>query len=420
MLGRMKETDRPFRRLLALADRHPDLTDAVVAAGFVAFGLASLPLAWPEPAPVPAAVAVVLVVALFAPLAWRRRAPVATLAAVTAAAVVYFITGLPQNPWFGNGWLLAAYSVGVYGDARWRGWARAGSAAALTLLVVAEGVAQGAAGGSPLPGNPALGYGLVIAGNVVFVTWIWLFGDAVRAGREREAELAERTRQLEIERETNARRAVLDERVRIARELHDVVAHHVSLMGVQAGAARRVLHQRPEQAEQALSAIEAASRDAVRELHRLLGFLRHEREQEQDGLAPQPSLRRIDALVAQMREAGLPVALEVAGEERPLPPAVDLSAYRIVQEALTNALRHAGPASATVRLRYGARDLLVEVIDDGRGADADAHGAPATGGAGLVGMRERVGLLGGRLRIERPAGGGFAVRAELPFDGRPA
>jgi signal transduction histidine kinase len=420
MLARMKE--RAFGPLLARLDRHPTLTDAAIAAGFLGLGLASFPLVWPEQPPVEPAVAVALLVALFAPLAWRRRFPLAALAVYTVLIAVYALSGLPQNNMFDDGWLLAAYSAGAYGKGQGRTWVRAGSAAAFLVLHVVDIAMHGGLG---TPGNPVLGFGLYIATHVVFIAWIWLLGDVACAAREREAELAvrtrqlaERTRQLEVERETNARRAVLDERVRISRELHDVVAHHVSLMGVQAGAARRVLHRQPEQAEQALLAIEATSREAVHELHRLLGFLRQ--DHDADSLAPQPSLRRLDDLLAQMRGAGLPVALEVEGEPRVLPPAVDLSAYRIVQEALTNALRHAGPASATVRLRYGPRDLLVEVIDDGRSPDAAPNGASVTGGAGLVGMRERVGLLGGRLRIERPEGGGFAVRAELPFDGSPA
>ena len=411
MLARMKE--RVFGPLLARVDRHPGLTDAAIAAGFVGLGLASFPLVWPEQPPVAPVVAVALLVALFAPLAWRRRRPLAALAVYTVLIAVYPLSGLPQNPMFDDGWLLAAYSAGAYGKGHGRTWVRAGSAAAFLVLHLVDAVTHVGLG---TPGNPVLGFGLYVATNGVFVAWIWLFGDIARAARGREAELAERTRQLEREREVNARRAVMDERVRIARELHDVVAHHVSLMGVQAGAARRVLHQRPEQAEQALSAIEATSREAVRELHRLLGFLRQ--EADPDGLDPQPSLRRLDGLLAQMRAAGLPVVLEVDGEARPLPPAVDLSAYRIVQEALTNALRHAGPATATVRLRYGPRDLLVEVVDDGRGAAVPP--LATTGGAGLLGMRERVGLLGGRLRIERPPDGGFAVLAELPYDGSPA
>lgn len=414
MLALMKE--RPFGRWLVVADRHPTATDAIVAAGFVVFGLAWLPTSWPEPSPLSPAVAVVLVLALYAPLAWRRRKPLATLVAVTAVVAVYALFGFPKNAWFGNGWMLAAYSAGVYGAGRWRTGVRVGSAVAFAAFIVVAIVAQdGVPGGPGLPGNPVLGVGLLIVTNAAVVGWIWIFGDVARASRRREAELAERTWQLEREREANARRAVLDERLRIARELHDVVAHHVSVMGVQAGAARRILPTRPEQATELLAAVEATGREAIGELHRLLGFLRRE---EEDRLAPQPSMRRLPALVDQMRAAGLPVELTVEGAARPLPPGVDLSAYRIVQEALINALKHAGPATAAVTVRYGDQALDIDVRDDGAAASPAASPAGENGaGAGLIGMRERVGLLGGRLRVGRRPGAGFAVHAHLPLGG---
>lgn len=222
--------------------------------------------------------------------------------------------------------------------------------------------------------------------------------------------MAERTARLQREREANARRAVLDERVRIAREPRDVVADHVGLMDVPAGAARCVPPCRPEQAMAMLAAIETSSREAVRAMHRLLGFLR--REPENDPLAPQPSVRRLDALIDEMRAAGLPDSLTIAGEARPLPPGVDLPAYRIVQEALTNTLKHAEPATATVTLRYGDPALEIEVIDDGVAALA-----AAAGGVGPIGLRERGGRCGGRLRTGRHPGPGFVVRARLPLAG---
>ena len=197
--------------------------------------------------------------------------------------------------------------------------------------------------------TPGRAAALITVSRALVNAW-WWFSDAVRVRREQEDQLAETVVQLELDRQENARRAVFDERVRIARELHDVVAHHVSVMGVQAGAARRVLQKHPEKAEEALSNIEAASREAVQEMHRLLGFLRQ--EPEDTPLAPQPGMSQLPTLVDQMRDAGLPVDVEIAGSERALPPTVDLSAYRIVQEALTNTLRHAGPARATVKVNY--------------------------------------------------------------------
>src|SRR5207248_3034774 len=221
-------------------------------------------------------------------------------------------------------------------------------------------------------------------------------------GREERAELAER------EREVAAREAVVEERARIARELHDVVAHNVSMMVVQAGAERRVVDAANGSTREVLQTIEQIGRSALTEMRRLLGMLRSDAD---DPLAPQPGLDDLPTLVGQVREAGLPVELQVDGERRELPVGIELSAYRIVQEALTNALKHAGEAHATVRVRYGADSLELEIVDDGAGARAPV----ASGGHGLVGMRERVALYGGRLDAGRRPSGGFAVRVLLPI-----
>jgi signal transduction histidine kinase len=207
---------------------------------------------------------------------------------------------------------------------------------------------------------------------------------------------------------------VTAERTRIARELHDVVAHSVSVMVVQAGAARKVLDKQPERASQAMASIESTGRQSLNELRRLLGMLR-QADGEATGRAPQPSIEHVETLVAQTREAGLPVTLEIEGFPRTLAPGVDLSAYRIVQEALTNTMKHAGPAHAEVRLCYGGEFLEVIITDDGRGADGE-HATGANGGHGLVGMQERVSLFGGELHAGNRAGGGFTVRATLPLE----
>jgi signal transduction histidine kinase len=213
--------------------------------------------------------------------------------------------------------------------------------------------------------------------------------------------------------------------VRIARELHDVVAHHVSVMGVQAGAARRVLESRPEAVPELLGSIETSSRQAVGELQRMLGLLRADadrddpaRREDRAGAGPQPTIAQLDALVGQMNEAGLVVSATVEGGIEGLPAAVDLSAYRIVQEALTNTLKHAGAGTAVrVDLHRRPRALEIAVTDDGRagavtgGAEGDGEG----GHHGLVGMRERVALLGGELKVGRAGRGGFEVRAWLPL-----
>jgi signal transduction histidine kinase len=215
--------------------------------------------------------------------------------------------------------------------------------------------------------------------------------------------------ELEHEREENARRAVFDERVRIARELHDVVAHHVSMMGVQAGAARVVIGRDPVKAKEALGAIERSSREAVLELHRLLGFLRQ--AGDPDDLGPQPGLAQLPSLASTMSESELTVEISVQGEQRPLPPTVDVSAYRIVQEALTNVLKHSGASRAAVHLRYWPGELELEIVDDGHG---NGSRSAAAGGLGLIGMRERAVLHGGQLSTGSAAGGGFAVRVKLP------
>lgn len=212
------------------------------------------------------------------------------------------------------------------------------------------------------------------------------------------ASLAER------ERDVAAREAVVEERARIARELHDVIAHHVSMIVLQAGAERRAAQ--GETAE-VLATIERSGRDALTETRRLLGMLR---EDEPDPLTPQPRLADLPLLVGQVREAGLPVELTIDGAERPLPVGLELSAYRIVQEALTNTLKHAGEARAEVRVRYGDEELELQVADDGPGSQAHRNG-----GHGLVGMRERAALYGGRLEAAPRAGGGFLVRALLPI-----
>ena len=258
---------------------------------------------------------------------------------------------------------------------------------------------------------------------MVFFTAAWLLGDAARERREREELLAQRNRELEAERAENARRAVLDERVRIARELHDVVAHSVSVMGIQAGAARSVLGRDPDAAATALQSIEQTSRAAVVELQRLLGFLRQEERDRLEGgddRTPQPGVDQLGPLVAQASAAGVRTDLTADGTPRDLPSGLAVSVYRIIQEALTNTLRHADARQAEVLLRYRDDALEVEVLDDGRGPDApgrprgDAPGR-AGGGHGLLGMRERVALHDGRLETGSRTGGGYRVWAQLPL-----
>jgi signal transduction histidine kinase len=331
-------------------------------------------------------------------LARRRRAPEVTFAAVAVVAGIWVAIayGWEQGPFAGFLFLmLAAFALGLHG----RGRAPIvvfGVVLALVMIRDAYGLARG----------------LEAAGDVV-PAYIWLAAAFVGGlGLQRRellaALLGERAERAEREREVRAREAVAAERGRIARELHDVVAHDVSVMVVQAQGAARVLEGEQPQVRQALAAIEATGRQAVDEMRRLLGVLR--RSDEELALAPQPSLGELDALVAGVREAGLPVELEVVGDPVALPPGVDLSAYRIVQEALTNALKHAGPARARVVVRYEAEAVELEVSDDGPGV-LDAVGT----GHGLVGMRERVALYGGDLEAGERREGGWALRARLPL-----
>ncbi|GAA4449007.1 sensor histidine kinase [Phytohabitans houttuyneae] len=240
----------------------------------------------------------------------------------------------------------------------------------------------------------------------------FLVGRTVHARRTSILALEERARAAEQNQRALAEQAVGDERRRIARELHDMVAHHVSVMGVLATGARRVLKRDADAADEALATIEDTSRATLREMRRLLDVLRTDAEPAAE-LSPQPGLAGIEALVEQVREAGLPVALRVDGTPGPLDSGVALAIFRIVQEALTNALKHAGNATAHVRLSFGVYWLIVEVFDTGRGP---APGSDQAVGHGLVGMRERVALYGGTLRTGPRPGGGFRVYAKIPME----
>ncbi len=249
-----------------------------------------------------------------------------------------------------------------------------------------------------------------LAANLVSfgVAWTigWVIASRVRSTRE----LRRRTAELEAERDALALEAVAEERSRIARELHDVVAHSVSVMTVQAGGVRRLLQDDQQREREALGAIEETGRRALAEMRRMVGVMRTDTGPEVDR-APQPGLGSLDRLVVQIRDAGLPVTFSVEGDRLELPAGLDLSAYRIVQEGLTNTLKHAGPAHAWVTVRYSPRMLDIVVEDDGAGPRA--NGTP---GHGLIGMRERVAVYGGRLETGVRPGGGFRVHAVLPVE----
>jgi signal transduction histidine kinase len=247
--------------------------------------------------------------------------------------------------------------------------------------------------------------------NLLVALVCFFVGRTVHTRRAYTAALEERASAAEVNQRALADQAVADERRRIARELHDVVAHHVSVMGVLATGARRVLARDPDTANDALVTIEETSRTTLREMRRLLVVLRSDAEPAAE-LAPQPGIAGIEALVEQVCDAGLPVRLRVDGQPTGLDPGIALTIFRIVQEALTNALKHAGPATAEVRLRFATHALSVEVTDTGRGP-RPTGGAP---GHGLVGMRERVALYGGVLRTGPRPGGGYRVHAKIPAE----
>jgi signal transduction histidine kinase len=269
---------------------------------------------------------------------------------------------------------------------------------ALTALVVPHLVAFGFDTGA----WPYLSIGWTAA------AWFW--GDGLRTRRAYLAGLEERARYLEETREEEARRRVADERLRIARDLHDVIAHSIASINVQAGSAIHVMDRRPEQARDALLAIKAASGEALAELRSTIGPLRaHEHDAPR---APAPTLARLDPLLETAARAGLPVEVGVRGEPRPLPAAVDVAAYRIVQESLTNVVRHAHAHEATITLDYRLESLELEITDDGRNG---ATGDGAEPGHGIAGMRERAEAVGGRVEAGPRFTGGFRVWARLPI-----
>ena len=354
----------------------------------------------------PAVVASML--ALTLPLAWRRRYPFSVAAVVVIAFLIArIVVHVPEaNVSLLAAWLMG-YSVAVYGERRLRTLVLALSYGAIELELTRELFFVSYASGSALARIFNLAY------NLVIVALPWLLGAAIWSLRDRQRRLADQTVELQAEREENARQAVFAERVRIARELHDVVAHHVSVIGVQAAAARRVMERQPDRAAEALSSIETSSRQAVVELHRLLGFLR--RAGDIDELAPQPGLAQLDGLIAEAGRAELTVDLMIEGEAKLLSPTLEVSAYRIIQEALTNTRKHSLAVTASVRVQYGITALEVEVIDTGPRRAVDP--ADNAAGHGLMGMRERAALHGGHLSVGPRTDGGFAVNATFPLNG---
>lgn len=370
-------------------------------------------------------VSALMIIANAVPIAFRRRFP---MSAAVVSALAFAATQLLHVPevFLVNFTLfISLYSVGAWCADRVRAetvrWVVIGGMFAWLFLAISFGWAVPNAlpndEGALIP--PYIAYSLLnIVINVIYFGAAWYAGNRAWASAVARHQLDERTAELAAERERSAAQAVTIERVRIARELHDVVAHHVSLMGVQAGAARRVIDRDPAQATASLGVVEESARTAVEELRRMLGTLRSADEpgigDRAVGDAPSTEgIARIVELAESARVAGHPTEYVVVGDERPVPPTVAAVAYRIVQEAVTNVLKHAGPtARADVRLRYLDDGLEVEVTDDGHGDRAARN--PSGSGLGHIGMRERVAAVDGRIEIGPRARGGYLVRAWLP------
>lgn len=345
------------------------------------------------------------------PLAWRRTRPGMALRLVGAATVVAGLSGHHANL-DGSAVVIALYSFAEYRSRRSDIWTAVAVAAAVAGTILVADLTRG-------PGQDNANYAWAAA---VFVS-AWVVGDHLRTRRADAAVMLERAARLERERTAEAERAVAEERIRIARELHDVVAHSLGVIAMQAGGADRSADLDTDEARGILRSVAHISRQALGEMRRLVGVLRD--EQDDVDLSPQPGVEDIATLIDEVRSAGLTASLSCHGEPRPVPSGVGLSAYRIVQEALTNILRHAGPAKVCVTLRWLGDSFEVEVVDDGRGAaaalDLRSSEDPSQGGDGpghgLIGMRERVSVFGGELAAGPRAGGGFVVRARIPFAG---
>ncbi|MGA8370637.1 MAG: histidine kinase [Acidimicrobiales bacterium] len=392
----------------AWVHRHPTLVDGTVAALLLVVGLLVA-----SHGPGGTWSARLLVVAEVVPITWRRRSP-RVVFAITGAATFAALAASQVHSIAPLGSLIALYTVATRCERRWSIGAGLVSWAGVMVALFVE--------------NRPESFRLqTVVAPLAVITATWLIGDNLRVRRAYVAQLEERAARTEAEQEEETRRAADRERARIARELHDVVAHHVSVIAVQAGAARMVAESRPAASgdgpngsDNMLASIEVTARQALSELRRLLGVLRKEGDQVDH--APQPGLGQLDSLVDQVRVAGVPVEVTVSGPgPASLPPGVDLTAYRIVQEALTNVLKHGGGAATRVTMHVDGSGVDLAVVDSGPGVPASlGHGPeqppPPSGGHGIVGMRERVAIFGGQLSAGRLPGGGYEVRAYIPCD----
>ncbi|MFI6039365.1 sensor histidine kinase [Streptomyces sp. NPDC051315] len=396
-----------MQRLYDFLRRHPTGVDAFWAVAL--FGITLMAEATRQEATGTDSPALVvpIVLLLCLVIALRRRMPEKMLLLAGALGLAQLVLNVPTTA-ADFAFMVIVYTVAATG-ARWA------SRLALGMGLSAASLAQLR---WPERESSVAEYVAIIVFQTVPFALAWVLGDSIRTRRAYFAQLEERAARLEREREAQAKVAVAAERARIARELHDVVAHNVSVMVVQADGAAYVLDAAPDQARKALETISSTGRQALAEMRRLLGVLRTGEHQEGGEYVPQPDVEQIEDLVEQCRGSGLPVDFKIEGTPRPLPSGVELTAYRIVQEALTNTRKHGGPnAGASVRLVYFDDGLGLLVEDDGKGAPHELYeeGGADGQGHGLIGMRERVGMVGGTLDAGPRPGGGFRISALLPL-----
>ncbi|MEV4425361.1 sensor histidine kinase [Streptomyces sp. R-07] len=396
-----------MQRLYDFIRRHPTGVDSFWAVVLLGFSLLWVGTTYPAGGNPVAYGVVALLFSLV--VALRRRAPEKMLLLSVALGIAQLAFGL--MPFLADfAMLVIIFTVAAHDGPRWASrLALIGGLSASTLSQIRWPMEA--------PGSDAAKVFFAIIMTVPFAL-AWVLGDSLRTRRAYFAQLEERASRLEQEREAQAKVAVAAERARIARELHDVVAHNVSVMVVQADGAAYVMDSSPETAKQALETISTTGRQALAEMRRLLGILRTGEHQEAGEYVPQPDVGQIEDLVEQVRGAGLTVDFAIEGSPRPLPSGVELTAYRIVQEALTNTRKHGGPdVGASVRLVYFDDGLGLLVEDDGRGAPQEMYedGGADGRGHGLIGMRERVGMVGGTLDAGPRPGGGFRISALLPL-----
>ncbi|UGY92222.1 sensor histidine kinase [Streptomyces gobiensis] len=401
-----------MNRLYEFLRRHPtgvDASWALVLLMFSALWLLSSEAAMQADSELEHLAGIPVSLALCTVVTLRRRYPQPMLLLATAAGLAQLAVGILVVP--ANFALLVIVFTVASRTVRWASrYALVASLVAPTLATLRFSETE--------PGSLEAVFATVFL-TVCFLL-AWVLGDSLRTRRAYYAQLEERAARLEKEREAQSKVAVAAERARIARELHDVVAHNVSVMVVQADGAAYVLDSSPEQAKQALETISGTGRQALAEMRRLLGVLRTGEAAEGGEYVPQPGVEQLADLIEQVRGAGLPVDFKIEGTPRPLPSGVELTAYRIVQEALTNTRKHGGPdVGATVRLTYGDQELALLAEDDGRGSQQQLYedGGADRQGHGLIGMRERIGMVGGSLKAGPRPGGGFRISAALPLRG---